>query len=51
MARKRERAFAAFGAILFLITSCALTIAVVLSMVQDHNSKKNTNSTNQEAQN
>jgi FKBP-type peptidyl-prolyl cis-trans isomerase FkpA len=49
MARKRERAFAAFGAILFLITSCALTIAVVLSMVQDHNSKKNTNSTNQEA--
>jgi FKBP-type peptidyl-prolyl cis-trans isomerase len=37
MARKRERAFAAFGAGLFLLTSSALTIAVVYSLVQQHN--------------
>lgn len=40
MARKRERAFAAFGAILFLVTSSALTIAVIYSIVQDHNTKQ-----------
>ncbi|HEY5442227.1 MAG TPA: FKBP-type peptidyl-prolyl cis-trans isomerase [Candidatus Saccharimonadales bacterium] len=39
MARKRERAFAAFGAVLFLGTSSALTIAVVVSLVQQHNQK------------
>ncbi|MDB5165080.1 MAG: putative peptidyl-prolyl cis-trans isomerase [Candidatus Saccharibacteria bacterium] len=33
MARKRDRAFAAFGAGLFLLTSSALTIAVVYSAV------------------
>lgn len=33
MARKRERAFAAFGAALFLITSSALTILVIYTMV------------------
>jgi FKBP-type peptidyl-prolyl cis-trans isomerase len=38
MARKRERAFALFGAGLFLLTSSALTIAVVYSMVQQHDS-------------
>lgn len=38
MARKRERAFAAFGAILFLVTSSALTIGVIYQAVQ--NSKK-----------
>jgi peptidylprolyl isomerase len=32
MARKRDRAFAGFGAALFLVTSSALTIAVVVSM-------------------
>jgi FKBP-type peptidyl-prolyl cis-trans isomerase len=37
MARKRERAFALFGAILFLVTSSALTIAVIYSVVQSHN--------------
>jgi FKBP-type peptidyl-prolyl cis-trans isomerase len=37
MARKRERAFAAFGAALFLLTSSALTIGVVYSLVQQHN--------------
>lgn len=34
MARKRERAFALFGAGLFLLTSSALTIAVIYSMSQ-----------------
>lgn len=36
MARKRERAFALFGAILFLATSSALTIAVILTVIQQH---------------
>ena len=40
MARKRERAFAAFGAGLFLLTSSALTIAVVVLLVQQHNNNK-----------
>jgi len=33
MARKRERAFAGFFAILFLISSCAVTAAVIYDMV------------------
>ena len=37
MARKRERAFAAFGAVLFLVTSSAFTIAVVYT--QTHQPK------------
>jgi peptidylprolyl isomerase len=37
MARKRDRAFALFGALLFLVTSSALTIAVIYSIVQQHN--------------
>lgn len=37
MARKRERAFAAFGAVLFLLTSSAFTIAVVYT--QTHQPK------------
>jgi len=50
MARKRERAFAAFGAALFLLTSSALTIAVIYSLVQQHNTKSSTASnTSQEA--
>jgi FKBP-type peptidyl-prolyl cis-trans isomerase len=36
MARKRDRAFAAFGAALFLLTSSALTIAVVYQVAQEH---------------
>jgi FKBP-type peptidyl-prolyl cis-trans isomerase len=36
MARKRDRAFAAFGAILFLGTSSALTIAVILSSASNN---------------
>lgn len=34
MARKRERMFALFGAILFLITSSALTIGVIFTLYQ-----------------
>lgn len=44
MARKRERAFAAFGAALFLITSSALTIGVVWSLMQSKSSNSNSNS-------
>ena len=40
MARKRERFFGIFGALLFLLTSSALTIAVVVSIIQNHNDKK-----------
>lgn len=40
MARKRERAFAAFGAALFILTSSALTIAVIYSAVQQSNANK-----------
>jgi FKBP-type peptidyl-prolyl cis-trans isomerase len=36
MTRKRDRAFALFGALLFLITSSALTIAVIYSISQQH---------------
>lgn len=42
MARKRDRAFALFGAALFLLTSSALTIAVIYSLVQQHNAAKAT---------
>lgn len=34
MARKRERIFAGFGALLFLVTSSAITIGVVVSLIQ-----------------
>ena len=40
MARKRERAFALFFAILFLVTSSALAIGVIVVMVQQHNTNK-----------
>lgn len=36
MARKRERAFAGFFAILFLVTSSALAIGVIVQAVQNH---------------
>jgi peptidylprolyl isomerase len=46
MAKKRHRAFAGFGAILFLLTSSALTIAVILSLVSSsNNSGSSTSST------
>ena len=40
MARKRDRAFALFGALLFLITSSALTVAVIYTLVQQHDQNK-----------
>ena len=52
MARKRDRTFAAFGAILFLLTSSATTIAVVYALVQEHKSNsstKNSATSNKEA--
>jgi len=45
MARKRERAFAAFGAILFLATSSALTIAVIVSSINSKSSGNGSNTT------
>jgi FKBP-type peptidyl-prolyl cis-trans isomerase len=48
VARKRERAFALFGAGLFLLTSSALTIAVIYSMTQQ-NKKQDSGATSQAA--
>jgi FKBP-type peptidyl-prolyl cis-trans isomerase len=45
MTRKRDRFFAAFGAILFLVTASALTIAVIVSGISDRN--KSNDTTNQ----
>jgi FKBP-type peptidyl-prolyl cis-trans isomerase FkpA len=42
---KRHRAFAAFGAILFLLTSSALTIAVVVSLINQGKTSKSGSST------
>ncbi|HVX24548.1 MAG TPA: FKBP-type peptidyl-prolyl cis-trans isomerase [Candidatus Saccharimonadales bacterium] len=44
MARKSERAFALFGALLFLLTTSAFTIIVIITLVQQHN-KSNTGTT------
>jgi FKBP-type peptidyl-prolyl cis-trans isomerase len=43
MTKKRDRAFAAFGAGLFLLTSSALTIAVIVTLASQ---SKDNNSTN-----
>ncbi len=40
MSRKRDRATALFFAVLFIFTSSALTIAVIVQNVSDHNAKK-----------
>lgn len=45
MAQRRQRAFAAFGALLFLLTSSALTIVVIVSLSSSGNSSNSTNST------
>jgi peptidylprolyl isomerase len=37
MTKKRDRFFAAFGALLFLVTASALTIAVIVNGVSNHN--------------
>jgi FKBP-type peptidyl-prolyl cis-trans isomerase FkpA len=44
MARKRDRAFAGFGAALFLITSSALTIGVIVTLVTSSNSNSSSSS-------
>jgi peptidylprolyl isomerase len=38
MARKRDRMFALFGALLFLVTSSALTVAVIYTIIEQHKS-------------
>ena len=50
MARKRERIFAGFGAMLFLLTSSALTIGVIWSLVQQHNSNKSSSTSTSQSQ-
>ncbi len=40
MVTTKQRLFAGFGAGLFLITSCALTFIVIVTMVQESNDKK-----------
>ena len=42
MARRRDQIFAGFGAALFLITSSALTVIVIYTLVQQNNDKKAT---------
>jgi FKBP-type peptidyl-prolyl cis-trans isomerase len=42
MTKKRDRAFAMFGALLFLITSSALTIAVIWQVSQSNDTAGNT---------
>jgi FKBP-type peptidyl-prolyl cis-trans isomerase len=51
MARKRDRAFAAFGAVLFLVTSSALTIAVVVTLVDQHKNSAKSSTANTKASN
>src|SRR5947207_5250852 len=48
MTRKRDRAFALFGAVLFLATSSALTITVIYTIVQQNhqNQAASTNTQN-----
>jgi FKBP-type peptidyl-prolyl cis-trans isomerase len=48
MARKRERAFAAFGAALFLITSSAFTILVLVTMATQGNKQDKAQQANQQ---
>lgn len=50
MARKRDRFFALFGALLFLITSSALTIAVIYTLVQQHKDSSPSSSQDQSSQ-
>lgn len=43
MTRKRDRIFAFLGAMLFLVTASALTIAVIVSGINSHNNKSTSN--------
>src|SRR5579884_45613 len=51
MARKRERTFAAFGAILFLVTSSATTIAVVYVLIQQGKQSSGSNNSSKQETN
>ncbi len=44
MTKKRDRFFALFGALLFLVTASALTITVIANGVSNHNQSKANNS-------
>jgi FKBP-type peptidyl-prolyl cis-trans isomerase len=50
MATKRQRAFALFGAVLFLITSSFLTIAFLISNIQSKNNSDAASKANQASQ-
>jgi peptidylprolyl isomerase len=50
MATKRQRAFALFGAVLFLITSSFLTIAFIISNIQSKNNSDAASKANQASQ-
>jgi FKBP-type peptidyl-prolyl cis-trans isomerase len=45
MANKRERVFALFGAVLFLVTASALTIAVIITLASDKGTDNSANDT------
>ncbi len=45
MSRKRDRATAMFFAVLFIFTSSALTIAVIVQTISDNNAKKKSTAT------
>jgi FKBP-type peptidyl-prolyl cis-trans isomerase len=45
MARKRDRAFAAFFAVLFILTSSALTISVIYTVLNDKNKTQDNGAT------
>src|SRR5438874_749058 len=49
MTRKRDRFFALFGAVLFLTTASAFTIAIVVNGISNHN-KSNSSSDSSTAQ-
>lgn len=51
MTRKRDRAFALFGAILFFVTSVGLTVAVIVQMSRGSDPAANTNNTNNTKEN
>lgn len=50
MARKRDRAVAWFFAIIFIVSSCALTIAIVISTIQSNNNDNTQANQTQEKQ-
>ena len=49
MARKRERVFAGFFAVLFLVTASATTIAVIVTLIQQHDQNASTAAATSEA--